>query len=162
MDSIIAPGRMKYIKSEKPEGCIFCRDSSREEDLVLYEGKSCYVIMNKYPYSSGHLLVVPFRHIRTIEETNAEEKREMMELVEMCVSILKKAAVPEGFNIGMNLGKVAGAGVADHLHMHVVPRWLGDTNFTTVLGDVRVIPEDIATTRNTLLSYFPRKKGYEE
>ncbi len=159
MDSIMAPGRMEYIKGRKPDGCIFCEGSAREEDLVLYEGKSCYIMMNKYPYTSGHLLVIPFRHICNIEDTSAEEKMEMMELTAMCVRGLKKALAPEGFNIGMNLGKAAGAGVDDHLHIHIVPRWLGDTNFATVLGEVRVIPEDIAKTRNILLSYFTEGKG---
>jgi len=154
----MAPGRMKYIKGEKPDGCIFCGGSAREEDLVLYEGESCYIIMNKYPYTSGHLLVIPFRHVCNMEETNAEEKMEMMELTALCVKTLKEAFAPEGFNIGMNLGKVAGAGVDDHLHIHVVPRWLGDTNFATVLGDVRVIPEDLAETRNTLLRYFGKRE----
>ncbi len=159
MDSIMAPGRMKYIKGQKPDGCIFCNGSTRDEDLVLYEGKSCYIVMNKYPYTTGHLLVVPFRHICDIEETNAEEKMEVMELIAMCVRILKEALTPEGFNMGMNLGKAAGAGVDDHLHIHIVPRWNGDTNFATVLGEVRVIPEDIAETRNTLLPYFSRMRG---
>ncbi|MCD6485772.1 MAG: HIT domain-containing protein [Syntrophobacterales bacterium] len=158
MDNIMAPGRMEYIRGKKPEGCIFCRGSAREENLVLRDGKSCYVMINKYPYSSGHLLVIPFRHICTIEETTAEEKMEMMELTGVCVRILKEALDPEGFNIGMNLGRVAGAGVDDHLHIHIVPRWLGDTNFATVLGEVRVIPEDIVKTRNTLLPYFLRKR----
>ncbi len=158
MDSIMAPGRMKYIRGEKPDGCIFCKESAREKDLVLYEGKSCYIIMNKYPYTSGHLLVIPFRHVCDMEETNAEEKMEMMELTATCVRNLKKAFAPEGFNIGMNLGKVAGAGVDDHLHIHVVPRWLGDTSFSTVLGEVRVIPEDLAETRNTLLRCFGKRE----
>ncbi len=158
MDSIMAPGRMEYITGKKPDGCVFCGGSAREEDLVLYEGKSCYIMMNKYPYTSGHLLVIPFRHICDIEETNAEEKMEMMQLTDMCVRTLKKAFTPEGFNIGLNLGKAAGAGVEDHLHIHVVPRWLGDTNFATVLGEVRVIPEDIIQTRNTLLQYFQRRE----
>jgi len=154
----MAPGRMEYIKGEKPDGCVFCKGSSREKDLVLYEGKSCYIIMNKYPYTSGHLLVVPFRHVCDMEETNAEERAEMTELTSLCVEILKEAFAPEGFNIGMNIGKVAGAGVDCHLHVHVVPRWLGDTNFSTVLGEVRVIPEDLVTTRDTLLQYFRRRE----
>jgi ATP adenylyltransferase len=158
MDSIMAPGRMKYIKGERPEGCIFCRGSAMEKDLVLYEGTSCYVIMNKYPYTSGHLLVIPFRHVCNMEEMNAEEQMELMGLTTSCVRNLKKAFAPEGFNIGMNLGKAAGAGVDDHLHIHVVPRWLGDTNFSTVLGEVRVIPEDLAETRNTLLRYFGKRE----
>ncbi|HOO91318.1 MAG TPA: HIT domain-containing protein [Syntrophales bacterium] len=158
MDCIMAPGRMAYITGKKPEGCVFCEGSAREEDLVLYEGNSCYIMMNKYPYTSGHLLVIPFRHICGMEETTAEEKLEMMELTDICVRTLKKAFSPEGFNIGMNLGKVAGAGVESHLHIHIVPRWLGDTNFTTVLGEIRVIPEDIIKTREKLSQYFPRRE----
>lgn len=158
MEGIMAPGRMEYIRGERPDGCIFCKGSARDKDLVLYEGTSCYIIMNKYPYTSGHLLVVPFRHLCDMEETNAEERAEIMELTSLCVEVLKEAFAPEGFNIGMNLGKVAGAGVDCHLHVHVVPRWLGDTNFSTVLGEVRVIPEDLATTRNTLLPYFRRRE----
>lgn len=154
----MAPGRMEYIKGEKPDGCVFCKESSREKDLVLYEGTSCYIIMNKYPYTSGHLLVIPFRHVCDMEETNAEERVEMVELTALCVEILKEAFAPEGFNIGMNIGKVAGAGVDCHLHVHVVPRWLGDTNFSTVLGEVRVIPEDLVTTRDTLLQHFRRRE----
>ncbi len=159
MDSIMAPGRIQYIRGTKLEGCIFCSGSAREEELVLYDGELCYIIMNKYPYISGHLLVVPFRHICDIERMTAQEKMEMMELIDMAVRVLKKTLAPEGFNIGMNLGKAAGAGVDDHLHIHIVPRWPGDTNFTTVLGEVRVIPEDIAETRNTLLPYFLKKRG---
>ncbi len=154
MDRILAPGRMAYIKGEKPEGCIFCRGSAREKDLVLYEGKTCYVMMNKYPYTSGHLMVIPFRHVSDFEETSVSERAEMMDFVGMCVGALKAAFDPEGFNIGMNLGKVAGAGVDDHLHIHVVPRWVGDTNFSTVLGEVRVIPEDLTITCSTLAQYF--------
>ncbi|MEA2014427.1 MAG: HIT domain-containing protein [Thermodesulfobacteriota bacterium] len=159
MERIMAPGRMKYIRGKKPDGCIFCGGSARDGDLVLYEGKSCYIMMNKYPYTSGHLLVIPFSHISNIEEASDEERMEAMGLIDMCVRALKRAFSPEGFNIGMNLGKAAGAGVDDHLHIHIVPRWGGDTNFATVLGDVRVIPEDIAETRNILLSYFPKMRG---
>jgi ATP adenylyltransferase len=158
MDSIMAPERMQYIKSEKPEGCIFCRESLREKELVLYEGTSCYVMLNKYPYTSGHLLVAPFRHVPHMEQMNGQEMAEMMELTVLCVRVLKEAYTPEGFNIGMNLGRVAGAGVDDHLHVHIVPRWLGDINFSTVVGEVRVIPEDLATTRNTLLRYFGKRE----
>ncbi|MBW2673771.1 MAG: HIT domain-containing protein, partial [Deltaproteobacteria bacterium] len=147
-----------YIKGEKPDGCVFCRGSIREKDLVLYEGKSSYIILNKYPYTSGHLLVVPFRHVCDMEETTAEERMEMMELTALCVKTLKEAFDPEGFNIGMNLGKAAGAGVDDHLHIHVVPRWIGDTNFSTVLGEVRVIPEGLEETRDTLLRYLGKKE----
>ncbi|MBN2282612.1 MAG: HIT domain-containing protein [Deltaproteobacteria bacterium] len=159
MDVIISPGRMEYLKSSKPDGCIFCENSIRDARLVLFEGRSCYVMMNKYPYTTGHLLVIPYRHICEISDMTAEEKQEMMNLTDRCIGILKQAMNPEGFNIGINLGKAAGAGVDCHLHLHIVPRWIGDTNFTTVLGEVRVIPEDIETTRSVLLPCF---QNYEE
>ena len=142
------------MKSRKPSGCIFCKDSIRNETLVMYEGKSCYVIMNKYPYASGHLLVVPFRHIDDVGEMRAEEKTETMDLMELSVKILKKALKPQGFNIGMNLGSAAGAGVGSHIHLHIVPRWIGDTNYATVIGDTRFIPEGIEETREVLIPYF--------
>lgn len=157
MECLKSPGRIKYLKSSKPEGCIFCRESLREEALVLCEGTSCYVMMNKYPYSSGHLLIIPIRHVSTVEGMSMEEKVELMELMELSVTCLKDALRPEGFNIGINMGKAGGAGVDDHLHMHIVPRWTGDTNFATVLGEVRVIPEDVEETRNMLLPFFDKK-----
>ncbi|HET57322.1 MAG TPA: HIT domain-containing protein [Deltaproteobacteria bacterium] len=154
MDTIIAPGRIKYITGEKKEGCIFCADSLRDERLMLHKGKHCFVIMNKYPYTSGHLMVVPYRHIADIADASTEELMELMNLTGRAVDILRKAFNPEGFNVGMNLGKAAGAGVDEHMHMHVVPRWFGDTNFVTVLGEVRVIPEEIEKTRDLLKSFF--------
>lgn len=156
MDHIISPGRMKYLKSEKPDGCIFCRDSIREDNLVLFEGSTCYITMNKYPYTTGHLMVVPYRHICDMSDLTSEEKLELMELADASISILKQEMNPEGFNVGMNLGKAAGAGVDCHLHLHIVPRWIGDTNFATVLGDVRVVPEDIETTKRILLPCFQK------
>ncbi len=158
MDCIISPGRMEYLKGKKPEGCIFCKDSIRDENLVMYEGKSCYVIMNKYPYASGHLLVVPFRHIGDIGDTSDEEKTEIMDLMELSVKIMKKALKSEGFNIGMNLGRAAGAGVDSHIHLHIVPRWIGDTNYAAVVGDTRFIPEGIEETREVLIPYFQNIK----
>jgi len=148
---------MEYLKSEKPDGCIFCRESIRDKELVLCEGKSCYVIMNKYPYNSGHLLIVPYKHINTLEALSMEEKMEMMELLDQSVRCLREMMHPEGFNIGINIGKAGGAGVDDHLHLHIVPRWTGDTNFASVVGEVRVIPEDVKETRNTLLLFFDKK-----
>ncbi len=159
MDCIISPGRMEYLKGKKPEGCIFCADSIRDENLVMCERKSCYVIMNKYPYASGHLLVVPFRHIGDIGDMNHNEKSEIMDLMELSVKILKKALQPQGFNIGMNLGTAGGAGVDSHIHLHIVPRWIGDTNYATVVGETRFIPEGIDETREVLKPYF---KNIEE
>ncbi len=158
MDCLKSPGRMKYLKSEKPDGCIFCRESIRDKGLVLCEGKSCYLIMNKYPYNSGHLLIVPYNHVNTVEALSIDEKIEMMELLDLSVRCLREVMGPEGFNIGINIGKAGGAGVDDHLHLHIVPRWTGDTNFATVFGEVRIIPEGVEETRSTLLPFFDKYK----
>jgi ATP adenylyltransferase len=156
MEKIYAPWRMAYIRSEKPDGCIFCKSSMRSEDLVLYEGKAAFVMMNRYPYTNGHLMIIPFRHISQMEDLLPEEKREIFDLQTVCVRVLKEAVKPDGFNIGMNLGKAAGAGVDDHIHVHIVPRWSGDTNFMSVVADIRVIPEDIKKTYELLQPYFKK------
>ena len=158
MKKIYAPWRMEYIKGEKPEGCIFCRDSIRDDEFVLYEGGYSFIIMNRYPYINGHLMIAPLRHVGNLEDLASDEQVELFDMLGISEKTLKEAMKPEGFNIGMNLGKVAGAGVDDHLHVHIVPRWGGDTNFMTVLGEVRVIPEDIAKTRDVLLPYFEKLK----
>jgi ATP adenylyltransferase len=154
MQSIYAPWRMTYIKSDKPGGCVFCRDSIREDDFVLYEGKTAFVMMNLYPYISGHLMIIPYRHLCDIEDLQRDEKIEIFDLMDLSVRSLKEAMQPHGFNIGMNLGKAAGAGIDDHLHAHVIPRWGGDTNFMSTVGKIRVIPEDLCTTRDHLLPCF--------
>jgi ATP adenylyltransferase len=158
MDCIISSGRMEYLMGKKPSGCIFCKGSIRDETLVLFEGKSCYVIMNKYPYASGHVLVVPFRHIDDVSKMTAEEKTEIMDLMDLSVKVLRRAMNPQGFNIGMNLGNAAGAGVDSHIHLHIVPRWIGDTNYATVVGNTRFIPEGIEETHKVLLPYFQNNK----
>lgn len=154
MQSIYAPWRMLYIKGEKPEGCVFCRDSIRGVDLVLHEGAVAFVMMNLYPYISGHLMIIPYRHVSEVEALRPEEKIEIFDLVDLSVRALKETMQPQGFNIGMNLGKAAGAGIDDHLHVHVIPRWGGDTNFMSTVGKVRVIPEDLFETRDRLLPIF--------
>lgn len=154
MDKMYAPWRMAYIRSEKPNGCIFCRNSIRNDELVLLEGETAFVMMNRYPYISGHIMVIPFRHVSQVEDLLPEEKHEMFDLQALCIRILKESLKPDGFNIGMNLGKAAGAGIDDHIHLHIVPRWSGDTNFMSVVGDVRVIPEDIHKTCEFLQTYF--------
>ena len=158
MDHIMSHGRMEYLRSIKPEGCIFCKESIRDDSLVLFEGKHCYIILNKYPYNSGHILVVPFRHISKLEDMFMEEKLEMAGLMDTSIRILNEVMNPEGFNIGMNIGKAGGAGVESHLHLHIVPRWPGDTNFATVLGETRVVPEKVEETRDTLLPFFQRNE----
>jgi ATP adenylyltransferase len=156
MEAIYAPWRSEYIRGKKPGGCIFCKDSLRNDDFVLYEGKTSFVMMNRYPYSCGHLLIIPFRHLSQLHDLSPDERLEMFNLMDISVRVLKETMKPDGCNIGMNLGKVAGAGIDDHLHAHIVPRWNGDTNFMTVVGETRVISEDLTNTRNHIISYFER------
>jgi ATP adenylyltransferase len=156
MDTIFAPWRMEYIQGEKPEGCVLCKCSIRYENYVIYEGKSCFVMMNKYPYVSGHLMITPLRHIAKIEDLTGEERSEIFSLLDITVRVLKEAMSPQGFNIGMNIGKAAGAGIEEHIHVHVIPRWEGDTNFMSVVNDIRVIPEDIQVTAAKLAPLFQK------
>jgi len=152
MDILNAYGRMEFIKSEKPRGCVFCKDSIRDENLTLYDDGSISIMMNKYPYNTGHVLIVPNRHIANLEDMSSEERIKMFEMLESIVRILKKVMKPEGFNIGINLGRAGGAGIAEHLHLHIVPRWNGDTNFMTCVGETRVTPEDVNVTCQKLKS----------
>jgi ATP adenylyltransferase len=157
MERLFTPWRLRYILSSQPEGCIFCEAPNAGDDasrLILARTRSNYVILNLYPYSNGHLMVVPFRHLATPAEATPEERGEMMELAVACQHALEQAYHPEGFNLGLNLGKSAGAGVSGHFHMHVVPRWQGDTNFMSVLAETRVVPEDLQQTYEKLKSYF--------
>jgi ATP adenylyltransferase len=161
MDVLWAPWRMDYIlNNTKESGCIFCPGEKENlaERFILFMGKQTLVMMNKYPYINGHLLVAPLRHIGALDQLEETEKAALMTAVGQSVSILKKAMKAEGFNVGLNLGKVAGAGVEDHLHFHIVPRWNGDTNFMTVLEDVRVIPEHMEQTYARLLPFFKEVK----
>lgn len=154
MDFLYAPWRSAYIRSEKPGGCIFCENSLRSNEFILWEGKAVYVMMNRYPYSCGHLMVIPYRHIDKFHGLNFDEQHELFVFVDRSITVLTEIMKPDGFNIGMNLGKSAGAGVEDHIHMHIVPRWNGDTNFMTVTGVTRVVSEDLIQTRDKLLPCF--------
>ena len=148
---------MSYILDEdKPTGCIFCLagDGVGVDNLVLGVGENCLVMMNKFPYNNGHLLIAPKRHLAHLHQLSPEESRELMELTNLSVEAIKKEMSPEGFNVGLNLGRVAGAGIEEHLHFHVVPRWNGDTSFMTVLDQVRVIPEHIRATYEKLRPHF--------
>jgi ATP adenylyltransferase len=156
MKTMWAPWRMEYILSENQENCIFCEALSTTDDLTLYKGSLTMVMMNKYPYINGHLLAAPVRHISMPDELNKDEMGELMATVEKSVGILKSVMNPDGFNIGLNLGKVAGAGVEEHLHFHIVPRWFGDVNALTVFGEVRVIPEHIKSTYANLKPLFDK------
>jgi ATP adenylyltransferase len=157
MDTIFAPWRMAYIRAgKKAAGCVLCRDSCRAAELVVCEGRSAFIMMNRYPYTGGHLMIVPHRHICRLEDLTAEEMLELFAFQDLSVRVLQESMKPEGFNIGMNLGKAAGAGIDDHLHIHVVPRWVGDTNFVSVIGGVRVIPEDVTGTAAQLRPIFEK------
>ncbi len=157
MERMWAPWRLEYIVKDKPDGCIFCVfpcENEDEKNHILYRGEHSFVIMNAFPYSNGHLLVAPYRHINKLEELSYEETGEIMQLTKKCVTALRAICNPDGFNIGINQGTAAGAGIADHIHLHVVPRWNGDINFMPVFADVKVIPEALATTYNKLKPYF--------
>lgn len=156
MEILFAPWRKAYIRGEKPEGCVLCRGSLRAEELILSEGRHAFVLVNRYPYTGGHLMIVPFRHLSRIEALSEEERQELFFLLDLSTRALREAMNPDGFNIGMNLGKAGGAGIDDHLHLHVVPRWVGDTNFMSVIGGVRVIPEDVTGTCALLKPFFMR------
>ena len=131
-------------RKDGARGCIFCDKPAEDRDaenLILHRGRTNFVILNAYPYNNGHLMVVPYRHLHRLSELTPEENGEMLSLAALMTEVLGDVSHPEGFNLGMNLGAVAGAGIADHLHLHVVPRWSGDTNFMPVVGDVKVMPE---------------------
>jgi ATP adenylyltransferase len=154
-----APWRIEYIRQEKEDSCFLCRifaETKDRENLLLYRGKTCAILMNRYPYNSGHLLVAPYRHIAELDGFTADEVAEMAALSTRAVAALREVMAPQGFNIGYNLGEAAGAGLKDHLHQHIVPRWVGDTNFMPVLGGPRVMPEALAATCDLLLKKFNR------
>jgi ATP adenylyltransferase len=152
MKTLWAPWRIEYITGEKEEGCIFCnkpQEGKDNENLILYKGETSFIIMNRYPYSNGHLMVVPYKHTNSMSELNDSERLELMNLTTKCIEILD-IMKPDGFNVGMNLGTAGGAGIDDHLHFHIVPRWNGDTNFMPLIGDVKVMPEYLEDTYKTL------------
>jgi ATP adenylyltransferase len=154
---IWAPWRIEYILSKKGPGCIFCDKPKEDRDrdnLILYRGRLNFVIMNLYPYNNGHIMVVPYRHLYSILDLSDDEMLEMMKITNLSVTALKEAFHPEGFNIGMNIGRVAGAGIEEHLHLHVIPRWVGDTHFMTLLGEVKVIPEHVRSSYDRLYPFF--------
>jgi ATP adenylyltransferase len=163
MKRLFTPWRMEYLRSLRPDAsCLFCGvwDSSRDaENLVLHRGATSYVIINLYPYNSGHLMVVPARHIGRLGDSTPEERREMMDLMTRCEGVLGEVYSPQGFNVGLNLGRAAGAGIDGHMHFHLVPRWSGDTNFETVVGETRVVPETPAQTYESLAPRFAGKPG---
>ena len=159
MDRLWAPWRLAYVSAAQAPAsdCIFCdATSGREVDLVLLRGEHAYVILNLYPYNNGHLMVVPTRHIAALEALTPDEQVELMRLTRLSEIALNEAYKPQGINVGINLGKAAGAGIENHLHIHLVPRWAGDTNFMTAVGQTRVLPEDLAATASRLRPIFER------
>ena len=158
-ETLWAPWRMDYILSEKTEGCVFCNAAAQtggtdDENYVVYRGKSAFIIMNRYPYAHGHLMAVPYKHADRLEQLDAEAQRELMDLWILAQRVLIDTFNPQGVNLGMNLGQAAGAGIEAHLHAHVVPRWMGDTNFMPMLADTRVMPEHISETHRKLKAAF--------
>lgn len=156
MERLWSPWRLAYVSGGEPAGCVFCDAQTHEqaEPLVLLGGATCFVILNLYPYNNGHLMIVPRRHVASLAEATPEEQAELIGLTRAAEMALTEVYHPQGLNVGMNLGRAAGAGVADHMHIHVVPRWTGDTNFMTVVGETRVLPEDLAVTWERLRQAF--------
>jgi len=160
MNHLWSPWRMKYIENhEKQDECVFCiaqAKADNAENLIAFRGKNAYVILNRYPYTSGHLMVVPFEHKPNLEELDLETRTEIMELTSRCMTVLRNIYKPQGFNMGANIGEVAGAGVVGHVHIHIVPRWAGDTNFMSTLGKTRVLPEALEDTYQRVREGFAK------
>jgi len=157
MEYLWAPWRIEYIKKVKERGCIFCQKPAEESDAasyILYRGQKNFIIMNSYPYNPGHLMIAPYRHVAGLDELSDEELGEHYKMVAQSTRILTQVFKPDGFNIGMNLGRIAGAGIDKHIHTHIVPRWAGDTNFMPVLADTRVINEALEETYQKLVGKF--------
>jgi ATP adenylyltransferase len=163
VDHLWSPWRLDYVTAEKPQtGCIFCQPrpdaepSAERNPLIVFEGSLAYVILNRYPYNNGHLMVVPHRHLPTLVDLTIDELNEIALLTQRSEAALRESYRLEGINVGLNLGKPAGGGIPGHLHVHLVPRWLGDTNFMTVIGDTRVLPEDLSASAARLAPIFAR------
>jgi ATP adenylyltransferase len=157
VEHLWAPWRVEYIQKEKPEGCILCDKPVEDKDTqnyLLYRGQNNFIMLNSFPYNTGHLMVVPYRHVASLEELTDAELHEHFEIVRLSIKILRQAYKPDGFNVGVNMGKVAGAGIDDHIHTHIVPRWQGDTNFMPVMADIKIVNEALAETYQRLRELF--------
>ena len=162
MKQLWAPWRMPYLKKGEPKGCIFCEKIRRKDDrsnLILYRGLRTFVMMNLYPYSNGHLLVTPYRHVGSIEGLDLPTLTDLMRTTQRAITALRLVFKPDAFNLGVNQGREAGAGIESHVHLHIVPRWNGDTNFMPVLNDTRVIPEDLKSSYDKLRPQFQAGRG---
>lgn len=160
MDHLWSPWRFRYVTEVDKSGrCVFCKlagddAAHNRENLILYRGRANFIVLNLYPYTSGHALIVPYAHLGQLPQLEVETLSEMMTLTQKLNTALEAAYHPDGYNLGMNIGKIAGAGVADHVHLHFLPRWLGSANFMTVIGETRVLPEELSTTYDKLAPYF--------
>lgn len=157
MKRLWAPWRIKYITEGRSGGCLFCEKAGEgrdRENYILYRGGRCFIMLNIYPYNNGHLMIAPYRHLASIEDLDYEECSELMELAKRCLKALREAMKAEGFNIGVNVGRVAGAGVEDHVHLHIIPRWLGDTSFMPIIAETKVMNEALSSTYEKLLKLF--------
>ena len=162
MEQLWSPWRLAYVTaSDDPQECIFCaaHQTGADSPLVLFRSRACFVILNLYPYNNGHLMIVPYRHVGSLASATGDELCELMELTRRAETALIEAYRPHGLNVGINLGRAAGAGIVDHIHVHVVPRWNGDTNFMSVVGNVRVVPEELGDTAERLRPIFERLAG---
>lgn len=166
MKYIAAPWRRTYVqKSLKMKNCIFCEARSKKneaEALILFRGQHNFIILNRYPYTTGHLMIAPYRHLAAFEKAPEPTVTEAVKLIQLVIRILKKCYRPHGFNVGLNLGHSAGAGVAGHYHIHVVPRWTGDANFMPIIGETKVLCEDLQTTYDRLKPFFDREQKKQE
>jgi ATP adenylyltransferase len=158
LDRLWNPWRFQYVAREKrPEGCIFCelpREGKDEENLIVHRARFNYVILNRYPYTTGHLMVVPFKHTDSLQGIDQDTADELFSLIRKADRHLREVYNPKGVNLGMNLGEAAGAGIAEHIHMHILPRWIGDANFLTVIGETRILPEELSETYRKLKPRF--------
>jgi ATP adenylyltransferase len=163
MDHLWTPWRYRYItQAGEQDDCIFCAAAAASDDrdyLVVHRGLTCFVILNRYPYTNGHVMVVPYQHLATVESLPEATAAELIRLAQRTEAVLRAVYRPEGLNMGINIGKCAGAGVAGHVHMHILPRWTGDSSFMTTTGETRILPEDLDTTWEKLSDAFGRAKG---
>jgi ATP adenylyltransferase len=165
MRHVWSPWRLEYLTSGVEDGCVFCRAASCADDrqnLVLLRGERVFLILNRYPYNNGHFMVVPYQHVSSLVELDTETLTETMLLLNRGLNALQKSMAPDGFNIGVNIGEAAGAGIQDHVHIHAVPRWTGDTNFMPVVGDMRVVPQTWLQTYDHLKAALQDRNGLED
>lgn len=157
MEQIWAPWRIEYIEMEKPKGCILCdkpKEKTDTQNYILYRGDKNFIMLNSYPYNPGHLMIVPYRHIARLDDLSDEELQEHWQIIRRSLKVLRQVFNPGGFNVGVNIGRPAGAGIEEHVHTHIVPRWNGDTNFMPVIAEIKVVPQALADTYKRLKGKF--------